>query len=105
MSEQIPLAAIPNQDVSITLDGSRFDIAVKSSSTSTLISIIRDDVTLISGLRAVGGTLVLPYEYLEEGNFYFETPNEVIPYYENFGISQFLIYMTAAEIEAIRGTN
>jgi len=105
MSLVIPIDALPNQSLSVTLDGARFDIALKSSDTSCFASITRDDELLIENSRATAGTFLLPYEYLEgdTGNFLFVVQNELIPYYTNFGITQALLYFTAAEVEAARG--
>lgn len=104
MSNIVTLDAIANQSFFVNLEGFRFEIAVKSSNTSMFVSVSRDDVTLIDNVRAVGGTPILPYEYLEgdAGNFMFDTPNEVIPYYTNFGVTQFLVYLTASEVGALR---
>ena len=102
MSEIVPVQAIPNQTLSIVLDNDRFDIELKSTATSTAASITRNEELLISGVRCVGGTPLIPYEYLRasSGNFIFSTPREQIPYYTNFGIDQFLFYFSAAELEA-----
>lgn len=100
MSQIVPLAAIPNQELSIQLENDRYDINVKSSKTSIFLTLAKNEVVILNNVRAVGGTPIIPYEYLTEdsGNFIFTTPNEEIPYYPNFGVSQYLVYLTAAEI-------
>ena len=97
---RVPIDAVPNQTFSIVLEEDRYDFELKSSQTSTFATITKNEVVLISSVRCVGGTFLIPYSYLvgTGGNFIFETPNEVIPYYPNFGVTQFLTYMTAAEI-------
>ncbi len=102
MSEVVPIDAIPNQSLSIVLDNDRYDIVLKSTQTSTIAYISSNEELLIEGVRCVGGTPLIPYEYLRAGagNFIFSTPREQIPYYPNFGTDQFLFYFSASELEA-----
>jgi len=104
MSLIVPIQSIPNEEFSINLENVRYDIALKSTATSALATVSINDAMIIENVRAVGGTPLLPYEYMEGigGNFIFDTPNQQIPYYENYGITQFLVYLTAAEMEAAR---
>ena len=103
MAEIIPIDSVPNQNFSIVLDNNRYDISLKSSKTSTFATVTRDEVVLIQNVRCLGGTPLIPYRYLQAdaGNFAFDTPNEQIPYYTNFGDTQFLVYLHATELEAI----
>lgn len=104
MSSIVPLDALPNQELSILLDNDRYDISLRSSKTSSFVTITKNEVLIVENLRAVGGSPLVPYNYLfvNSGNFMFSTPNQEIPYYDKFGVSQFLVYLTAAEIEAAR---
>lgn len=98
----IPLQAIANQELSIPLDGARFVLRVKESNGGMVMSITMDDVLLIQNTRIVGDDYVIPYAYLREGmgNFFMSTQDEAIPTWEEFGVTQFMVYATAAEIEA-----
>lgn len=98
----VSLQPLPNQSLSIVLDGARYDITVKLSNGVMTASILRDGVTLVDGVRLVSGTPVLPYPYLESGNFILTTENYDLPYYDQFGNTQFLVYLTAAEVAAQR---
>lgn len=103
MSLIIPLDPIPNQSVSVRLDGRRYVLSIKDIGSMMAVSIERDSVALLSGSRACSGTPLIPYSSLsgEAGNFIFTTTVDgVIPYYTDFGSSCFLTYSTAAEIEA-----
>jgi len=104
MSSLVPLEATPNQSFSIQLDNDRYDIDIKATKTSMVANITKNDELLIEGVRCVGGTPLIPYEYLRDGggNFIFSTTDEQIPYYQNFGIDQFLFYFSGSEIEALR---
>ncbi len=66
-------------------------------------TIARNDSTLLTGARIAGGTPLIPYRYQEAGNFIFEAQGGEVPYYTRFGVTQFLIFATAAELVAARG--
>jgi hypothetical protein len=100
MSEIIPLQIIPNQALSLRLDGYRYDIALKAAGDVMVADIVRDDVTLLSGQRLMAGTPLLPFAYLADGNFMFATADDMPPWWENFD-TQTLVYLTAAEVAAL----
>lgn len=99
----IIVEAIPNQSFTVRLDDAQFDITIKETRGVMSATIIRDNVTLIENSRITAGTPILPYKYQERGNFVMITENEAIPYYDQFGNTQHLIYVEAAEVEAYRG--
>ncbi len=108
----IPLQAIPNQSLSIQLDEINFDITINScgfvienSENFTNImafTIYINNVLTVAGSRAVSGFPIIPYKYLENGNFVVVTENEEYPNYLRFGIDQYLIYASPEEIIAIQ---
>ncbi len=104
MSYVIQLDAVPNQEVSATLDGRRFVLTVKDCGGCMGVSITRDGVTVCDNVRAVAGFPLLNHRYQEDngGNFIFTTAADDIPYYTAFGLTQELIYTTNAELEEIR---
>jgi len=104
MPQNIELQPIPNQSFSVLLDGNRYQIRVNDLGESVAFTISRDEVDIVTGFRAVAGTLILPYEHLESGNFIFLTENNEIPEYEKFGVSQTFHYLTAAEMESLRAS-
>lgn len=103
MSSIVPTEQIPNQTLSIVLDNDRYQIALLSTGTSTVADISINESVVLQGVRCVGGTPLIPYKYLrpESGNFIFSTPDEEIPYWTNFGITQFLFYFSATELEEL----
>ena len=105
MSQIIPLAAIPNQSLSVVIDTVRYDIAVRQCSVVMEIDIARNSVPLVSGMRCNAGTLLLPFLSLENGygNFAFSTEDDNYPDWQQFGITQFLIFITNDELVAARG--
>jgi hypothetical protein len=115
---EIPLQAIPNQTLSVQLDNNQYDIKIAATMSTTAdngtvaadvlmcVDIVRNNVTIVSGFRAVDGTPIIPYQYLEanSGNFQFLTSEGDYPDYRKFGIDQSLIYASATELEILRGT-
>jgi len=104
MSINVPLEAVANQELTITLEGSRYNLSIKQSINCMAIDIVRDGVVIITGIRPVAGAPVIPYKYLERGNFLFLTENDDIPWWEKFNITQSLLYLTIAEMEQARAT-
>lgn len=101
MSLIIPLGAVPNQSLSIRLEGSRYVLRLKEAGGMMAIDIDRDGDRVVSGMRCAAGTPLLPYEYLERqaGNFMFVSSEPgAIPYWRDFGTRTRLFYLTAAEV-------
>jgi len=103
---EIPIEAIANQELSVTLDGIRYVITLREGNGQTCnVSVQINGVTAISNVRAMPLQNILPYEYLEGvgGNFAFVVDDgESYPYWENFATTQRLIYASHDELEAIR---
>lgn len=99
---QIPIQAIPNQDFSINLDGSFYDIAIKTTHGVMSVSLSRDAAVIITNLRAVAFGPIIPSRYEEKGNFTFITLNGQLPDYKKFNVTQNLVYFTADELAAFR---
>ncbi len=96
------LAAVANQSFSVQLAERFYDISLRTGNGGALASITRDGVALVTNTRITAGTPLLPYLYQEDGNFLMTTMNEEIPTFESFGVTQFLVYLTAAELAAYR---
>lgn len=99
---QINLAAIANQSLNIRLDNRLYGITVKEAAGVMAIDLVRDNVMLLQGQRLVSGSPVIPYQYLESGNFVFITLNDEYPEYPQFGAGQFLLYASADEVLQLR---
>tara|TARA_R110000851_G_scaffold296559_1_gene451715 strand:+ start:834 stop:1142 length:309 start_codon:yes stop_codon:yes gene_type:complete len=99
----ITLQKIPNQGVIVTLDNSRYKIQIKSASGFMTYGIERDGVIIIeNGNRIVNGAPLLPYKYMESGNFILDVPDSELPDFTRFESTQFLTYASQEKIEAIR---
>lgn len=103
MSSLISLEAIPNQEFSVTLGGHSYDLRIFSTVDSMAYDLSIDDEIVIQGFKFVNEVLMLPYEYQQlNGNLLLVVPEDELPDYENFGSTQFLIYLDADETEAYR---
>lgn len=99
----IPLQAVPNQTFSIQLDENNYNIRIHDCGGDIMsVSVSIDNVVIIEGVRAVNGTPIIPYTYLENGNFAFLTMNDEYPHWSRFAVDQFLFYASQDEIDAIR---
>lgn len=101
----IEIDPIPNQEFSVTVDGNRWDFVIKEAVSSMICDLSLNDEVILSGLRIVSGTPIIPYEYLRRhGNFIILTENEELPYWTQFGVNQQLIYASAEELSLIPET-
>ena len=101
--QQIPIQPIPNQSFTVVLDNVSFDIVLKFTVNVMSATISADGVLLVQNTRVVPGFPIIPYRYLEQGNFVIQTLNDDYPNYEQFGTSQQLIYASQEQLELIRG--
>jgi len=99
----VGIATLPNQALSIQLDERFYELELREANGVMSASIVRDGVTLVSNIRVTAGTPLLPYRYQEAGNFILTTDGEAIPYWDQFNVTQFLVYLSAAELAAYRG--
>ncbi|TQI80001.1 hypothetical protein FHU10_5148 [Serratia fonticola] len=94
MIQNIPLEKLPNQSLTIRLQDHRYEIELKTISDDLMsISITRDNINLIRGIRCVPQMFFLP-KHLEMGlgNFYFLTVNDEYPNCQKFGSDHVLYY-------------
>lgn len=104
MSQNIPIETISNQSLSIQLDEVRYGFRFRDIGNMMSVDISIDDELILEGLRVVGGYPLIPYKYLEDdgGNFIFLTELGDIVYWDQFGITQSLLYFSAEELGVIR---
>ena len=100
---RIPLEARPNQSLEVLLNTRRYQITIKETGGVMAISITRDDVILIQNQIIPANAPLIPYRYLEAGNFVVLTENDDLPNYTEFGLSQRLIYVPQTELDSLRG--
>lgn len=105
----VPLVNIPNQSLTLQLDDNQYDLTIHATqdnpdgSTGIMaVDITINNVTIISGIRAESAFPLIPYHYLENGNFIFLTQNFEYPDWRQFGVTQNLFYVSETELESIR---
>lgn len=105
MSQVVPLESLPNQSLSIQLEENRYDLRFRDLGGMMSVDISINDEVILQGSRVTGAAPLIPYKYLEQGggNFLFVTELGDIPYWDQFGVTQSLLYVTKAELEAVRG--
>lgn len=99
---EIPIIAAPNQTFSIQLEDSTYQLTLRFVINFMIVDVIRDSQAIISGMRIMPNFRIIPYRYLEQGNFFLLTANGSYPNYTQFGITQFLIYATQDELQEAR---
>lgn len=99
---QLPLAPVPNQQFQAVLDGNTWDITLRATNGVMSATLGRNGSTVVENARCVAGAFIIPSRYEEAGNFLFLTANNALPSYPLFGMSQSLIYVSAAELAVFR---
>ncbi|PHM51042.1 phage baseplate plug family protein [Xenorhabdus sp. KK7.4] len=90
---EIPLRAIPNQRLAVTLGDTNWVITLKAARNMMLCDIQRDDVMIIQGSRLMPNAPLIPYAYLgSTGNFALLTEQDELPWWEQFESTQTFIY-------------
>lgn len=103
MSQLIQIEAIPNQSFDVTLEGQRYTIRLTTCYDFMAVDIYRNGLPVVIGSRVVNGGLMIPakYQFFMAGNFAIISNDYEIPMYQRFGVSQFLMYFTALEMDQI----
>ena len=101
MPQLLTLANLPNQIVRVNSLDNRWELTFKSTTNLLTVTLGLNNVTLLSGYRVVPGIPLIPYRYLETGNFIFLTENNDYPFYTAFNQTQQLFYFTQAELNSI----
>jgi hypothetical protein len=102
----VPLATnVPNQSLSVRAGGQQYDLRLHDCGNGVMsIDVTINEVVTLTGTRLVGNYPIFVSEYMENGNFILQTSNEEYPDYTRFGVDQYLVYASQAEIEAINAS-
>lgn len=98
MATEIALEAIPNQTLSIQIDDNFWGITLQAINGSMVATITRNGANVIAGMRCVAGSPLLPYNYMESGNFIFLTADDELPDWQQFNVTQSLVYLSTEEL-------
>ena len=99
---RIEIQPIAGQTLSVDLDDQRWELTLKTTGSIMSADITREGVVLLQGIRVVAGTPIIPYSYLQTGNFILTTQGGELPNFR-FGITQFLIFASREELVAFSG--
>ncbi|PPA72661.1 hypothetical protein C4E15_29405 [Achromobacter spanius] len=95
----ITLLAVPNQTFSATIDGVLWELTIKAAAATMIADVKRDGTDLVLGQRIIAEYPIVPYRYLShQGNFAILTRDGELPWWEEFGRSQSLIYLEPVEV-------
>lgn len=94
----VPVTPTPNQSFTVTIDGVRWGLALKEARGVMVADVVRDSTPLLSATRVLAGEAIIPYAYLQTGNFLVLTNQNGLPEWRQLGISQTLVYLTSEEI-------
>ena len=98
----IQIQPIPNQSFTFVADDTSFNVTFKTTNDRTIADFVINDDIAINGIRVMPNKPIIPYPYLEYGNFFFVSNGEIYPFYTDFGISQNLVYLTVGEMNDYR---
>lgn len=101
MPRVVPLQPIASQSFTVTIGGNRWALRIIETQGVMCADVSLNSVPLVSAMRVLAGEPIIPYAYLELGNFVVVTLAEELPAYSGFGVSQFLVYLSAEELRAI----
>lgn len=95
----IPISAVPNQQITLTIGSNRWSIRLKVAVSSMIADILLNDRPIVLGQRIAVGTPIIPYDYLSlDGNFLLLVDGEDLPDWQKFGVSQQLVYVSPEEL-------
>lgn len=102
MPQQIPIQPVPNQSLTVVLDNNSWNIQIKATTGVMSVSLALNGVDVLDNMRAVAGMRLIPSQYEEAGNFIITSQNFELPDYQQFGVTQYLLYFSASELVALR---
>lgn len=98
---EIPLEAVPNQQLSVTIGSDRWTLRIKDAHGCIVCDVTRNEVPMLLAQRIVAGTPLIPYEYLQGfGNFLLLVDGEDLADWRKFGVTQGLVYVGSGEMLA-----
>ena len=104
MPLRIAIQAVPRQQFSVQFEGLRYVIELKDTRGVMSATFVIDDVLVLSNARFFSDGPLIPYEYQEGkgGNFIMTVEGDSLPAYAEFDVTQFLYYLSAAEVADAR---
>lgn len=102
----VPIQNIPNQTLNAVLNGLEYRIALRTIRGFTFMSCWVNDEVLFYNQVCTPNNWVNVYNYISiNGKFYFSCIDSEYPYYQNFGNTQNLVFLTPEEVESYNNAN
>lgn len=99
--QQIPLTKTPQQNFTVTLNDTDFEISLRTADDIMLISISAGGVELIKNVKCFPEQPILQFPYLQKnGDFWFKTVNGIYPFWTDFDVTTFLFYLSPEELKS-----
>lgn len=93
----IDVSAVPNQSLSFSEGGNLWDIRLVTAGHVMAADIHLNGEVVVLGQRVVADAPIIPYAYLSgQGNFVFLTQNGELPWWDQFGVDQELVFIEAS---------
>lgn len=97
--QQIPLQNTPQQNFTITLNDTDFEISLRTADDIMLISISAGGVEYIQNAKCFPNQPILQFPYLQKnGDFWFKTINGGYPNWQDFENTCFLFYLSPEDL-------
>jgi hypothetical protein len=101
--ESIVIDALPSQRFTFTAGGNNYKLKIYSIDGHMSYDLFVNSIEIVAGFKMVNDIPLLPYPHQEvDGNILLQIPEDEIPDYTRFGLSQFLYYLTEEETTAYR---
>jgi hypothetical protein len=101
--QQLNLQPIPAQTLTyLDTAANQWEIGVRLTELSLAFTFRLNGVLLLENVTGVAGYKLIPYEYLSPSNFVMVTQGQEILDYTKFGTTQYLIALSAEEIESLK---
>lgn len=96
--QALPLINVANQSFDVALDAGQWTLTLREANGVMVVDVSLDGVVKLSGSPVLSGEPLIPYAYLQDGNFVFSTLNDDLPFWDQFEITQTLFYLTNEEM-------
>lgn len=95
---EVPLRDVPSQEFNFQADETRIIVRLFDTGRCMAVDLTINGEVVLLGQRIVAGTPFIPYVYMERGNLILLTEGGQEPDWQQFGITQSLLYLTADEV-------
>ena len=103
MPSIVDLQPLRSQQVFVQLDNVQHELRVYQSGGGVAYDLTRENVVVLQGQRLIVNSPLIPYGYLSNGNLILISTSDNLADYNEFGLTQTLMFFSGSELEAING--